>query len=216
MFGAANAGSNQFFQGRRAPRTFSEPGWVGGLQVPDRHLQGRPRPEGQRELGLQRNRRRVLFRHLRHARPGSGRADRHRRADERRGLRRRSDAEGADGKSFPTIGYAGWAMFADSERKEESWKLIAHLSSPESNITWNKRIGALPIYTAAEKDEFYGQPKFAGWFEELGDPNVQPTSMPTYLEEFGFFADSVVPRTSQEALLGQPRLRTCQGMGRTT
>ena len=27
--------------------------------------------------------------------------------------------------------------------------------------------------------------------------------MPTNLEEFGFFADSLVPRTSQEALLGQ-------------
>jgi multiple sugar transport system substrate-binding protein len=74
---------------------------------------------------------------------------------------------------------------------------------PAANITWNKRIGALPIYTAAEKDEFYGQPKFAGWFEELGDPNVQPTSMPTYLEEFGYFADSVVPPSSQQALLGQ-------------
>ena len=42
------------------------------------------RAEGQRQLGLQRDRRRLLFRHLRHARPGPGRADRHRRADEAR------------------------------------------------------------------------------------------------------------------------------------
>jgi multiple sugar transport system substrate-binding protein len=27
--------------------------------------------------------------------------------------------------------------------------------------------------------------------------------MPTYLEEFGYFADSVVPPSSQQALLGQ-------------
>ena len=62
-------------------------------QVPDRHLQGRAGAEGQRQLGLQRDRRGLLLRHLRHARPGSRRADRHRRADERRGFRRRADAE---------------------------------------------------------------------------------------------------------------------------
>ena len=27
--------------------------------------------------------------------------------------------------------------------------------------------------------------------------------MPTYLEQFGYFADSIAPGTSQEALLGQ-------------
>lgn len=111
--------------------------------------------------------------------------------------------KGPDGKAFPTIGYAGWSMFADSDNKDLAWKLIAHLSDLDSNITWNKRIGALPIYTAAEEDPFYADPKFAGWFESLGDPDVNPTSMPTYLEEFAYFADSIVPRTSQEALLGR-------------
>ena len=32
---------------------------------------------------------------------------------------------GPHDKSFPTLGYAGWAMFAASEHKEEAWKLIA-------------------------------------------------------------------------------------------
>ena len=36
---------------------------------------------------------------------------------------------GPHGKSFPTIGYAGWAMFAASQHKEDAWKLIASLSS---------------------------------------------------------------------------------------
>ena len=77
--------------------------------------------------------------------------------------------KGPDGKSFPTIGYAGWAMFSDSEHKEEAWKLIAHaLVKPASDVTWNKRVGALPIYTEAEKDPFYAGPQFKGWFEELG------------------------------------------------
>ena len=111
--------------------------------------------------------------------------------------------KGADGKAFPSIGYAGWSMFTTSKAKPESWKLIAHLSGLAANIEWNKRIGALPIYKSAEKDPFYAQAKFKGWFDELADPNVQPTSMPTYLEEFGYFADSIVPKSSQEALLGR-------------
>ena len=44
--------------------------------------------------------------------------------------------------------------------------------------------------------------RFKGWFDELADKNVVPTVMPTYLEEFAFFKDSLVIKTSQEALLG--------------
>ena len=110
--------------------------------------------------------------------------------------------KGEGGKAFPTIGYAGWAMFANSAHKDEAWKLIAALSSREANTEWNQRIGALPIYTGMEKDAFYGQPKFKGWFDSLGDPDITPLTMPTNLPEFAFFADSVVPRTSQEMLLG--------------
>ena len=36
---------------------------------------------------------------------------------------------GPSGKSFPTIGYAGWAMFSASQHKDDAWKLIAHLSN---------------------------------------------------------------------------------------
>ncbi len=110
--------------------------------------------------------------------------------------------KGPDGKSFPTIGYAGWSMFADSEHKDLSWKLIATLQNPESNIEWNKRVGALPAFSAAEDDPFYAGDQFKGWFEELADENTVPTVMPTYLEEFAFFKDSLAIKTSQQALLG--------------
>jgi len=110
--------------------------------------------------------------------------------------------KGPDGKSFPTIGYGGWSMFSTSGNKDLSWKLIATLEGPEGNIEWNKRIGALPAYTAAEKDPFYAGDQFKGWFEELADPNTVPTVMPTYLEEFAFFKDSLAIKTSQQALLG--------------
>ena len=111
--------------------------------------------------------------------------------------------KGPAGKAFPTIGYGGWSMFANSEHKDLAWNLIATLEAPEGNIAWNKRIGALPIHTAAEKDPFYAGDQFKGWFQELADPDVTPTVMPTHLEEFAFFKDSLVINTSQKALLGE-------------
>ena len=99
---------------------------------------------------------------------------------------------GPAGKSFPTIGYAGWSMFEASEHKDEAWALIAHLSSRASNLEWSKFVGVIPIHEGAEQDPAFATEQYAGWFTELNDPRWQPTSMPTYLEEFGYFAD--VPR----------------------
>jgi multiple sugar transport system substrate-binding protein len=109
---------------------------------------------------------------------------------------------GPSGKGFTTIGFAGWSMFSTSQNKDLSWKLIATLEGPEGNLTWNKKIGALPAYTAAEKDPFYAGDQFKGWFQELADKDTVPTVMPTYLEEFAFFKDSLAIKTSQQALLG--------------
>ena len=111
--------------------------------------------------------------------------------------------KGPSGKAYPTLGYAGWSMFADSKNKDLSWKLIATLDGPEGNIAWNKRTGALPIYKAAETDPFYASEQFKGWFAELGDKDVVPLVMPTYLSGFAYFADSIAVKTSQQALLGQ-------------
>ena len=110
---------------------------------------------------------------------------------------------GPAGKSFPTIGYAGWSMFEASQHKDDAWQLIAHLSSPESNLEWSKFVGVIPIYQGAEQDPAFATEQYAGWFTELNDERWQPTSMPTYLEEFGYFADVIVVQTGQEALLGQ-------------
>ncbi len=111
--------------------------------------------------------------------------------------------KGPAGKAFPTIGYASWSMFANSQHKDLAWKLIATLDGPAGNIAWNKRIGALPIYKTAESDPFYAGEQFKGWFAELADKDVVPTIMPTYLSGFAYFADSLVVKTSQQALLGQ-------------
>lgn len=110
--------------------------------------------------------------------------------------------KGPSGKTFPTIGFAGWSMFANSKHKDLDWKLIATLAGPKGDIAWNQRTGALPIYKSAEENPLYAKPIYKGWFAELADKNAVPTVMPTYLKEWAFFAGSTVPETSQKALLG--------------
>ncbi|MSU89258.1 extracellular solute-binding protein [Rhodobacteraceae bacterium 2CG4] len=110
---------------------------------------------------------------------------------------------GPSGKAFPTIGYAGWAAFESTEDPDAAWGLIAHLSAPEQNETWAKRVGVIPIHEGADQDPYFQTEQFAGWFQELNDPAYVPTIMPTYLEGFGYFADSVALETSQQALLGE-------------
>ncbi|TLP56805.1 sugar ABC transporter substrate-binding protein [Parasedimentitalea maritima] len=110
---------------------------------------------------------------------------------------------GPSGKAFPTIGFVGWSVFDSSEHKEDSWNLVAHLSSPDANSTWTKRVGVIPIHEGADQDPHFQTDQFAGWFKTLNGAEYVPTIMPSYLEKFGFFADSIALESSQEALLGQ-------------
>jgi multiple sugar transport system substrate-binding protein len=111
--------------------------------------------------------------------------------------------KGPSGKAFPTTGGTGWSIFKSSEYKDLDWKLILAIDDPAGNLIWNKRVGALPIYKAAEKDPVYATPQMQGWFTELADKDEIPQPMPTYLPGFAYFADSLVVRTGQQALLGQ-------------
>lgn len=116
---------------------------------------------------------------------------------------------GPSGKAFPTIGYAGWSIFRDSEHADAAWGLVAHLSSPDSNAAWSKRVGVIPIHEGADQDPHFQTDQFKGWFTELNSAEYVPTIMPTYLEKFGFFADSIALDSSQQALLGE---RSAQDM----
>lgn len=110
---------------------------------------------------------------------------------------------GPAGKSFPTIGYAGWSIFEAAEDKDLAFDLVAHLSSREMNLEWSKFVGVIPIHVGAEQDPYFTGPNFEGWFTQINDDRWEPTSMPTYLEEFGYFADVLSIQSGQEALLGQ-------------
>jgi multiple sugar transport system substrate-binding protein len=111
--------------------------------------------------------------------------------------------KGPSGKAYPTVGYAGWSIFKSSLHKDLDWKLVKALDDPAANLIWNKRVGALPIYKSAAQAPFYSSEQLKGWFQELSDPDEVPTLMPTNLPGFAYFADSLVVRTSQQALLGQ-------------
>ncbi len=201
MFGASMAGSNEFFT-KDGTSTFDSPGWVKGLTyVIDLYKNGyAPKDSvnwGFNEIvaGFYSGTCAFLDQD-----PDALIAIAQRMKPEDFGVM--TMPKGPDGKTFPTIGFAGWSMMSKSENKDLSWKLIETLEGPEGNIEWNKKTGALPVHKSAEKDPFYASEQFKGWFDELADKSAVPTTMPTYLEEFAFFKDSLVIKTSQEALLG--------------
>ena len=120
---------------------------------------------------------------------------------------------GPDGKSYPTLGFAGWSMFADSTVKPEAWKVIAFLSENKQNLGWAKFVGVLPIHNGADQDAHFKSEQFKGWFEELSNPDKYVfVTTPTHLENLGVFYDSMVPTGFQELLLGK---KTAKEVGDT-
>ena len=202
MFGATQAGTNLFFEAD-GTSTFTDPGWVKGIAwLVDLYRSGGA-PKDSVNWG---------FNEIVAGFYSGTCALLDQDPDALIAIAERMKAEdfgvtpmpkGPSGKAFTTIGYASWSMFASSRHKDLAWTLIATLDGPEGNIAWNKRTGALPIYKAAEHDPFYAGDQFKGWFEELADPDVVPTIMPTYLPGFAYFADSLAVKSSQQALLGQ-------------
>lgn len=116
---------------------------------------------------------------------------------------------GPSGKAFPTIGFAGWSIFNTTQHEDEAFDLVAALSSPKANSVWAQRVGVIPIHEGADQDPFFQTEQFKGWFDTLNGDQYVPTTMPTYLEQWGYFGSTIVLETSQEALLGQ---RTAQDL----
>lgn len=77
---------------------------------------------------------------------------------------------GPDGIAHYVIGAAGWGMTSFSKHKEESWKLISFLSSPESNMEFAKIAGVIPIHTSASKDEFFTTGPYAPYIKMSSEP----------------------------------------------
>ena len=213
MFGASMAGSNAFFN-EDGTSTMNSEGWVKGLTwVVDLYKKGlAPKDSvnwGFNEIvaGFYTGTCAMLI-------AGSGCADRHRGTHEAGRLRRHDHAQGAGRQDLPDHGHAGWSMMAASQNKDLSWKLIETLEGPEGNVSeWNKRTGALPVHKSARPTpSMRATSSRAGAFAELEDKDAVPTVMPTYLEEFAFFKDSL---GHQDQPAGPARRHTRGGNGQS-
>ena len=111
--------------------------------------------------------------------------------------------KGKGGKSFPVLSYGSWGIMSKSENKELAWKFLAALDNPQTDPEWTKAVGALPIFTSAEKDPTYADPKYRAWFDSLSDKDRVPTITPAYLPEYSLFAGSTAVKLAQQALLGE-------------
>jgi multiple sugar transport system substrate-binding protein len=111
---------------------------------------------------------------------------------------------GPGGKAYPTLGYGGWSIFANSDHKDAAWQLLSFMVSPDNNLAWSKVVGTLPIYKNAGQNAYFQSDKFKGWFTELNDSSKYVlVTPPTYLEGFGDLYDNISIKTFQQVLLGQ-------------
>lgn len=111
--------------------------------------------------------------------------------------------KGKAGKSFPVLSYGSWGIMSKSQNKELAWKFLEALDNPQTDPEWTKAVGALPIFTSAEKDPTYADPKYRAWFDSLSDKDRVPTITPAYLPEYSLFAGSTAVKLAQQALLGE-------------
>jgi multiple sugar transport system substrate-binding protein len=202
MFGAAMAGNNTFFDAG-GTSTLQQPGWVQGSSFMVNLYQDGLAPRDSVNWGF--NEVVAGFYSGTCAMidqdPDSLIAIAQRMKPDAFGVA--SMPKGPAGKAFPTLGYVGWSIFKSSAHKDLDWGLLEALDDPAANLIWDQRVGALPVYKAAEKSPLYAGAALKGWFDEMADPDEVPTLMPTNLPGFAFFADSLVVKTSQQALLRQ-------------
>ncbi|WOI57728.1 sugar ABC transporter substrate-binding protein [Palleronia sp. LCG004] len=110
---------------------------------------------------------------------------------------------GPPGKISPPIGMFGWSVPASSENPDLAKDFIGRLMEPEANLEWAKFIGIVPAVEIPEDDEYFNDPVYAGFFEELDSDQYNLVPWPAYLPELGEFFDVIAVETSQAALLGQ-------------
>ncbi|MCM2532798.1 sugar ABC transporter substrate-binding protein [Neobacillus pocheonensis] len=67
-------------------------------------------------------------------------------------------------------GTAGWGIGAFSKHKEEAWKLVSFLSSPEQNLNFAKNNSLIPIYLSAGDDPYFKE----GYYNSYIQMNAKP------------------------------------------
>ena len=86
--------------------------------------------------------------------------------------------DSAPGTSF--VGGGDLAVFADSDNKESSWKLVQWLSEPETQSAWYDTIGDLPaVKSAWESGELASDERLQVFGEQL-DSTLAPPAVPSW------------------------------------
>ena len=111
---------------------------------------------------------------------------------------------GPAGKSFPTIGYAGWGDVRGIRAQGRGIRADrpSFVAREQSGVGEVRRRHPDPSGRGAGSG-VYRRGSSPDWFTEMNDDRWKPTVMPTYLEEFAYFADVMVVQGGQELLLGQ-------------
>lgn len=79
--------------------------------------------------------------------------------------------KGPTGKAYTSTGGAGWGMTSYSKHKDEAFKLIAFLSSPEQNTDFAKKTALIPIHSTASNDPFFQTDLYKSLLLMAGKPD---------------------------------------------
>jgi multiple sugar transport system substrate-binding protein len=112
-----------------------------------------------------------------------------------------------DGKRYIFWGFtAAYAMSSNTEHKEEAWKLIQFLSSPENNLEYSKKFTSIPIYKENLKDPFFSAGPIAGYAGAMSDSNIVFAGPPSHLTQLGVFTGTYAVEETQKYLTGSQSL----------
>lgn len=111
--------------------------------------------------------------------------------------------KGADGMIYGNAGFStGYSIGSNSEYKEEAWKFIEFLSSPEINMIYCKGNTLLPIVKEASSDTYFGQGPMKGYVDMMSGSNYALAPALGYFPELNEFRESLMDAEVQKYLLG--------------
>lgn len=112
-----------------------------------------------------------------------------------------------DGKRYIFWGFtAAYAMSANTQHKEEAWKLIEFLSNKENNLEYSKKFTSIPIYKDNLKDSFFSTGPIAGYAGSMADSNIVFAGPPSHLTKLGEFTGTYAVEETQKYLTGSQSL----------
>jgi multiple sugar transport system substrate-binding protein len=107
------------------------------------------------------------------------------------------------GVAQQTLGTAGWGITSYSKHKDEAWKLISFLSSPEQNLYFAKNNSLIPIHKNAGEDPFFKKGYFSSYIEMNSKPEEYLIAdRPVHYKGWGQFR-ATAEKDIQALLLGK-------------